>query len=114
LGDDCERGVTVCDEAKTHVPLIPAKNRAEHLSMEHMLVHLIGKNKGDAVLSAMKVQFERRRYAHRQVLVDTVGSVLSIGDVVEVIPEVLLFGVFHRLEASSTASKVQMALFGIR
>jgi len=77
LGDDYERGVTFCDEAKTHVPLIRAKYRAEHLAMEHMLVHLIGKNKGDAVLSEMKVQFGLARDAHRQVLVDNVETVPS-------------------------------------
>jgi AMP deaminase len=75
LGKDYARGVTFCDERKTHVPLIRAKYRAEHLAIEHMLVHLIGAGKGDAVLNKMKVQFGLARDAHRNVLFDNLEDV---------------------------------------
>jgi hypothetical protein len=75
LGDDYARGLTFCDENKTHVPLIRSKYRAEHLAIEHMLVHLIGAGKGDAVLNEMKVQFGLARDAHRQVLFDNIDQV---------------------------------------
>ena len=67
--------MTFCDERKTHVPLIRAKYRAEHLAIEHMLVHLIGAGKGDAVLNKMKVQFGLARDAHRNVLFDNLDDV---------------------------------------
>lgn len=75
LGDDYRKGVTFCDETKTHVPLIRAKFRAEHLAIEHMLVYLIAAGKGDAVLNEMKVQFGLARDAHRQVLWDNFDQV---------------------------------------
>ena len=75
LGDDYRKGVTFCDESKTHVPLIRAKFRAEHLAIEHMLVYLIAAGKGDAVLNEMKVQFGLARDAHRQVLWDNFDEV---------------------------------------
>jgi hypothetical protein len=75
LGKDFYRGVTFCDETKTHVPLIRAKYRAEHLAIEHMLVHLIAAGKADAVLSEMKVQFGLARDAHRNVLFDNFEDV---------------------------------------
>lgn len=75
LGDDYARGLTFCDEKKTHVPLIRSKYRAEHLAIEHTLVHLIGAGKGDAVLNEMKVQFGLARDAHRQVLFDNIDNV---------------------------------------
>lgn len=34
LGKDFRKGMTHCDEDKTHVPLIRAKFRAEHLALE--------------------------------------------------------------------------------
>ena len=46
LGEDYKKGITFCDEVKTHVPLIRAKFRAEHLALEHMLVNLTGAGKG--------------------------------------------------------------------
>lgn len=47
LGETYKRGITFCDEQKTHVPLIRAKFRGEHLALEHMVVNLIGgKNSG--------------------------------------------------------------------
>jgi AMP deaminase len=75
LGDNYARGVTFCDETKTHVPLIRAKYRAEHLAIEHMLVHLIAAGKGNAVLNEMKFQFGLARDAHRQVLFDNFENV---------------------------------------
>lgn len=75
LGDDYLKGVTFCDESKTHVPLIRAKFRAEHLAIEHMLVHLIAAGKGEAVLNEMKVQFGLARDAHRQILWDNFDEV---------------------------------------
>jgi AMP deaminase len=77
LGEDYQRGVTFCDETKTHVPLIRAKYRAEHLALEHMLVHLIAAGKGDAVLNEMKVQFGLARDAHRNVLFENLNEVPS-------------------------------------
>lgn len=45
----------------THVPLIRAKYRAEHLAIEHMLCHLIAAGKGHQVLDQMKLQFSNSR-----------------------------------------------------
>lgn len=70
LGEHYQRGLTFCDENITHVPLIRAKFRAEHLALEHMLVHLIAAGKKDNVLNEMKVQFGLARDAHRDVLFD--------------------------------------------
>lgn len=75
LGEDFKRGITFCDEVKTHVPLIRAKFRAEHLALEHMLVNLIGAGKGDAVLKEMMVQFGLARDAHRNILVNNLPDV---------------------------------------
>ena len=47
LGVNYKKGQTFCDENITHVPLIRAKFRAEHLAIEHMLVHLIAAGKGE-------------------------------------------------------------------
>jgi AMP deaminase len=77
LGSDYQRGLTFCDEKITHVPLIRAKFRAEHLALEHMMVHLIAAGKGDAVLREMKVQFSNARDAHRDVLFDNFEEVPS-------------------------------------
>jgi len=70
LGEHYQRGLTFCDENITHVPLIRAKFRAEHLALEHMLVHLIAAGKKDRVLNEMKVQFGLARDAHHDVLFD--------------------------------------------
>ena len=40
-----------------------------------MLVHLIGAEKGDAVLNEMKIQFGLARDAHRQILIDNFDQV---------------------------------------
>ena len=77
LGDDYAKGITFCDETKTHVPLIRAKFRAEHLAIEHMLVHLIAAGKTDVVLREMKEQFSLAREAHRQILFDNFDEVPS-------------------------------------
>lgn len=61
----------------THVPLIRAKFRAEHLAIEHMLCTLIAAGKGKAVLEEMKVQFGLARDAHRNVLFDNLDEVPS-------------------------------------
>lgn len=68
LGEDYKRGITFCDERKTHVPLIRAKFRAQHLAMEHMLIHLIGAGKGKNVLKEMMTNFGLARDAHRNTL----------------------------------------------
>jgi AMP deaminase len=75
LGDDYEKGLTFCDEKITHVPLIRAKFRAEHLALEHMIVHLIAAGKGDRVLQELKVQFGLSRDAHRDVLFENFDEV---------------------------------------
>jgi AMP deaminase len=75
LGKNYKNGLTFCDENITHVPLIRAKFRAEHLAIEHMLVHLIAAGKGDVVLREMKVQFGLARDAHRDVLFDNFQEV---------------------------------------
>lgn len=77
LGKDYKKGLTFCDEVTTNVPLIRSKFRAEHLALEHMVVHLIGAGKGDAVLQQMKVQFGLARDAHRDVLFDNFENVPS-------------------------------------
>lgn len=68
LGENYKQGVTHCDENKTHVPLIRAKYRSEHLALEHMLVSLIGAGKGEDVLHEMMDQFGLARNAHRDIL----------------------------------------------
>jgi AMP deaminase len=68
LGDEYQRGITFCDERKTHVPLIRAKFRAEHLAIEHMMVHLIAEGKGKDVLKQMMIHFGLARDAHRNIL----------------------------------------------
>jgi len=75
LGKDYKRGITFCDEQKTHVPLIRAKFRAEHLALEHMLVHLIGAGKGKNVLKEMMVHFGLARDAHRNTLLQNYPDV---------------------------------------
>jgi len=70
LGENYARGVTHCDETKTHVPLIRAKFRAEHLALEHMLATLIAAGKGNSVLKEMMIQFGLARDAHRKVLIE--------------------------------------------
>jgi len=75
LGREYRKGLTFCDENITHVPLIRAKFRAEHLAIEHMFVHLIAVGKGDRVLEEMKVQFGLARDAHRDVLFDNFEEV---------------------------------------
>jgi hypothetical protein len=61
----------------THVPLIRAKFRAEHLAIEHMLCTLLAAGKGKAVLEEMKVQFGLARDAHRNVLFGSLDEVPS-------------------------------------
>jgi AMP deaminase len=77
LGDDYKKGLTFCNEYITHVPLIRAKFRAEHLAIEHMLVHLIAAGKGRVVLEEMKTQFGLARDAHRDVLFENFQEVPS-------------------------------------
>ena len=55
---------------KTHVPLIRAKFRAEHLALEHMMLKLIATGKGEGVLKMMMAQFQESRDAHRSILFD--------------------------------------------
>lgn len=75
LGKNYKKGQTFCDENITHVPLIRAKFRAEHLALEHMFVHLIAAGKSDKVLQEMKVQFGHARDAHRDVLFENFEEV---------------------------------------
>eukprot|EP00531_Pseudo-nitzschia_arenysensis_P009536 CAMPEP_0116144240 /NCGR_PEP_ID=MMETSP0329-20121206/15900_1 /TAXON_ID=697910 /ORGANISM="Pseudo-nitzschia arenysensis, Strain B593" /LENGTH=716 /DNA_ID=CAMNT_0003639657 /DNA_START=105 /DNA_END=2255 /DNA_ORIENTATION=+ len=75
LGKDFRRGVTFCDEHKTHVPLIRAKYRAEHLAIEHMLCALIAAGKGNAVLDEMKTQFGLARDAHQKILFENMEEI---------------------------------------
>jgi len=77
LGKNFRKGATFCDEQITHVPLIRAKFRAEHLAIEHMLCTLIAAGKGNAVLDEMKVQFGLARDAHRNVLFESLDEVPS-------------------------------------
>ena len=77
LGKDYRKGVTFCDEHLTHVPLIRAKYRAEHLALEHMLCALIAAGKATAVLGEMKTQFGLARDAHRAVLFENMDEVDS-------------------------------------
>ena len=67
LGDDYAKGVTFCDEYKTHVPLIRAKFRSEHLAMELGYVSLLAAGKGKTVLKEMMMQFSHARDGHRNV-----------------------------------------------
>lgn len=75
LGKDYRRGVTFCDEHLTHVPLIRAKYRAEHLAIEHMLCALIAAGKGNVVLDEMKTQFSFARDAHRKILFENMEEI---------------------------------------
>ena len=75
LGKEYKRGLTFCDEVTTNVPLIRSKFRAEHLALEHMIVHLIAEGKAETVLEEMKVQFGLARDAHRDVLFDNFDEV---------------------------------------
>ena len=77
LGKYYRKGSTFCDEHITHVPLIRAKFRAEHLAIEHMICNLLAAKKGKAVLEEMKVQFGLARDAHRNVLFDNLEFVPS-------------------------------------
>lgn len=75
LGKEFRKGVTFCDEQLTHVPLIRAKYRAEHLAIEHMLCALIAAGKGNAVLNEMKTQFGLARDAHRKILFENMDEI---------------------------------------
>ena len=75
LGKDYKKGITFCDEQKTHVPLIRAKFRAEHLALEHMLVNLIAAGKGQNVLKEMMIHFGLARDAHRGILMNNIPDV---------------------------------------
>jgi len=77
LGCNYKRGVTFCEEGKTHVPLIRAKFRAEHLAFEHMLVNLIAAGKGEVVLKEMMVHFGLARDAYRDILMQNLPGVES-------------------------------------
>jgi AMP deaminase len=77
LGKEYKKGLTFSDENITHVPLIRAKFRAEHLALEHMLVELVAAGKGSKVLEEMKIQFGLARDAHRDVLFESFDQVPS-------------------------------------
>ena len=68
LGKNFRKGVTHCDENKTHVPLIRAKFRAEHLALEHLMVTLLAAGKGQTVLKEMMHQFGGARNGVRDIL----------------------------------------------
>jgi len=77
LGGNYKRGVTFCNEEKTHVPLIRAKFRAEHLAFEHMVVNLLAAGKGEIVLKEMMVHFGLARDAYRDILMQNLPDVES-------------------------------------
>jgi len=68
LGENYKKGLTHCDENLTHVPLIRAKYRAEHLALEKMMISLIAAGKGKYMLGEMMTQFSDARNAHRDIL----------------------------------------------
>jgi len=75
LGKNFRKGVTFCDERKTHVPLTRAKFRAEHLAFEHMFINLIAAGKGDVALKDMMVQFGLARDAYRNCLMQNLPDI---------------------------------------
>ena len=75
LGKYYKKGVTHCDENKTHVPLIRAKFRAEHLALEHLMVILLAAGKGKTVLQEMMVQFGEARNGQRRILFENMPEV---------------------------------------
>jgi len=75
LGKEFRKGVTFCDEHLTHVPLIRAKYRAEHLAIEHMFCALIAAGKANVVLDEMKTQFGLARDAHRKILFENMDEI---------------------------------------
>lgn len=75
LGAHYRRGVTHCDEHRTHVPLIRAKFRAEHLALEHLMVTLLAAGKGEAVLREMMHQFGDARNGQRNILFSNMTEV---------------------------------------
>mmetsp|Transcript_14427 Transcript_14427/g.31273 ORF Transcript_14427/g.31273 Transcript_14427/m.31273 type:complete len:778 (-) Transcript_14427:251-2584(-) len=75
LGKHYKRGVTHCDENKTHVPLIRAKFRAEHLALEHLMVILLAAGKGKTVLQEMMHQFGDARNGQRRMLLENMTEV---------------------------------------
>ena len=75
LGEHFKRGVTHCDENKTHVPLIRAKFRAEHLALEHLMVILLAAGKGKTVLQSMMNQFGEARNGQRRILFENMAEV---------------------------------------
>lgn len=77
LGENYKKGVTHCDEHKTHVPLIRAKFRAEHLALEHSMVLLLARGKGKTVLKDMMKTFGEARNANRSILFENMPDVPS-------------------------------------
>jgi len=77
LGENYKKGVTHCDENKTHVPLIRAKFRAEHLALEHSMVLLLARGKGKTVLKDMMHTFGEARNANRSILFENMTDVPS-------------------------------------
>eukprot|EP00574_Skeletonema_japonicum_P001148 CAMPEP_0201740470 /NCGR_PEP_ID=MMETSP0593-20130828/46319_1 /ASSEMBLY_ACC=CAM_ASM_000672 /TAXON_ID=267983 /ORGANISM="Skeletonema japonicum, Strain CCMP2506" /LENGTH=722 /DNA_ID=CAMNT_0048234781 /DNA_START=79 /DNA_END=2247 /DNA_ORIENTATION=+ len=77
LGENYKKGVTHCDEHKTHVPLIRAKFRAEHLALEHSMVLLLAGGKGKTVLKDMMKTFGEARNANRSILFENMTDVPS-------------------------------------
>mmetsp|Transcript_20056 Transcript_20056/g.43015 ORF Transcript_20056/g.43015 Transcript_20056/m.43015 type:complete len:758 (+) Transcript_20056:43-2316(+) len=75
LGEHYKKGVTHCDENKTHVPLIRAKFRAEHLALEHSIVILLAAGKGKMVLQEMMHQFGDARNGQRNILFSNMAEV---------------------------------------
>lgn len=75
LGKNFRKGLTHCDEDKTHVPLIRAKYRAEHLALEHLMVTLLAAGKGKMVLQQMMHQFGEARNGIRDILFSNMTEV---------------------------------------
>ena len=64
-----KKGITHCDENKTHVPLIRANIYAKHLALEHLMVILLSAGKRHAVLQEMMCQFGNARNGQHNILI---------------------------------------------
>ncbi len=77
LGEHYKKGLTHCDEHKTHVPLIRSKFRGEHLALEHSMVLLLARGKGKTVLKDMMKTFGEARNSCRSILFENMTEVPS-------------------------------------
>ena len=75
LGEHYKKGATHCDEHKTHVPLIRAKFRAEHIALEHSMVLLLARGNGKSVLKDMMRTFGEARNANRGIVLENIDDI---------------------------------------